>query len=169
VKIDGKGIWLFLLTVGLMTILLPLQVLAQEGKADLTLKLFPTDYGNKVTPGKDNMLLLEIRNTGTKAITNIQLSAYKPEGWVIEFKPGEIGYLGYSSVQTVDANIRPAGKTKNGQYRINFIAEGNEIRKIRSIWVTVETRTSFWIWVGAILACVVIAGFVFIFLRYGKQ
>jgi uncharacterized membrane protein len=168
-NILSKVFGLFIFTDGVMAILLPLQVFAQEGKADLTLTLFPSDYGNKVTPGKDNMLFLKIRNTGTKAITNIKLSAYKPEGWIIEFRPGEIRYLGYTSVQTVDANIKPGEKTKNEQYSVNFIVEATEIRKVKSIWVTVETRTSFWIWIGVILACIVIAGFVFIFLRSHKQ
>ncbi len=142
-KIDSKACWRFLFTVGLITILLPRPVLAQEGKVDLTLRLVSAEYYNAVTPGKDNIFFLEIRNTGSKAVTNIRLSSDKPEGWVIQFSPGEIDYLGSGSLQTVDVNIKPDGKTVKGDYRVTLIAEANEIRKVTSTWARVET-VSFW-------------------------
>ena len=174
-KIDSKICWLALFIVGLMTILLPRLVLAQEGIIDLTLTLACGDscYYKEVTVGKDNLCFLEVRNTGTRPITNIRLSSYKPEGWVIEFRPAEIDYLGYGSLQTVDVNIKPDAKTVKEEYRVTIIAEANEIRKVTSTWVTVTaqipTPTSFWLWVGVGVALVVVAGFIFIFVRFGRQ
>ncbi len=142
-KVDSKVCWLFLFAVGLMAILLARPALAQEGKVDLTLRLVPDIFYNEVTAGKDNIFYLEIRNTGSKAVTNIRLSADKPEGWVIQFRPGEVDYLGPGSLQTVDVNIKPDGEAVKGDYRVTLIAEANEIRKVTSIWVRVVTA-SFW-------------------------
>jgi uncharacterized membrane protein len=167
-KINSKVCWLFLLIAGLVTILLPRTTLAQEGKIDLTLTLFPGDYNNEVKVGEDNRLFLEIRNNGTKAVTRIRLSSDKPEGWTIEFRPGEIDYLGAGSVQTVDLIIRPDSKATKGGYTVTIIAEANEIRKVESIWLRVESA-SFWPWVGAIVAAIVVAAFIIIYIRFGRQ
>jgi uncharacterized membrane protein len=167
-KVNSKVCWLFLLIAGLVTILLPRTTLAQEGKIDLTLTLFPGDYNNEVKVGEDKRLFLEIRNNGTKAVTRIRLSSDKPEGWTIEFRPGEIDYLGAGSVQTVDLIIRPDSKATKGGYTVTIIAEANEIRKVESIWLRVESA-SLWPWVGAIVAAIVVAAFIIIYIRFGRQ
>jgi uncharacterized membrane protein len=155
--------------MGLMLILSPGTVLAQEEKVDLSLRLIPGDYYKKVTPGEENILYLEIHNAGNKPISNIRLSSDEPEGWVVEFKPISVDYLGGSSFQTVDVNIKPPSNTKRGEYRINLIAEANETRKVISTFLRVETATSIWLWVGVAVAAVVIAGFIIIYLRFGRQ
>ena len=167
--IDRKACWLFLFTVGLMTMLFPRPVLAQERTTELTLTLVSGDYYDEITAGKDNILFLEIRNIGSRAITNIRLSSEKPEDWVVEFRPGEIDYLDSDSLKTVDVSIKPDGKTAKGRYRVILIAETNEIRRVSSIWVTVETPGFFWLWVGVIVGLIVVAGFVFIFVCFGRQ
>ncbi len=125
-------------------------------------------YNNEATAGQDNKFFLEVRNTGTKSITNIRLSAEEPEGWIIEFKPAEISYLSSGSVETVDVNIKPVSKAIKEGYQVTFIAEANEIRKGQSFWVTVKPA-QFWIWIWIVAGVVVVAGFVFIFLRFGRQ
>jgi uncharacterized membrane protein len=171
-KIKSKACRLFLLVAVLMTVLLlPQPSLAQEREADLTLTLFSGRYSyyHEVTAGKDNSFYLEIRNTGNEAITNIRLSSDQPEGWVIDLELEEIDYLGPGSLRTVDVNIKPAPKDAKGEYRVTFIAEVNEIQRVESTsWVTVE-GTSFWPWIGAGIVLVVVATFIFIFMRFGRQ
>ncbi len=170
-KIKSKACRLFLLVAVLMTVLLlPQPSLAQEREADLTLMLFSGrySYAHEATAGKDNIFYLEIRNTGSKAITDIRLSSDEPEGWVIDFELEEIDYLGPGSLRTVDVNIKPAPKDDKGEHRVTFIAETNEIRAETSAWVTVKAA-SFWPWIGAGIALVVVAAFIFIFIRFGRQ
>ncbi|MCK4722365.1 MAG: hypothetical protein KAT75_03620, partial [Dehalococcoidia bacterium] len=99
--ISRKIYWLSLFVVGLMTILLPCSILAQEEKIDLTLRLVSDSYYDRITPGRDITIFLEVGNNGNKAITNIRLYADLPEGWTAEFRPGLIDYLGPGSFQTV--------------------------------------------------------------------
>ena len=165
-KINVKVRWLFLLLIGLVTVF-SLPALAQGEKTDLTLRLVG-NYYSEVKAGKDNNFFLEVRNTGTRAITNIRLSADKPEGWVVEFRPGAIDYLGANSVQTVDVNIKPAAKANKREYSLTLIAEANEIRRVESVWVRVASA-SYWLWVGVIVAAIVVAGFVVIFIRLSRQ
>jgi len=160
---------LFVMMAVLITALSPRPILAQEGKIGLNLSLVSGRYYNKVTAGKDNIFFLEIRNTGDKAITNIRLSSIKREGWVIDFKPSKIDYLGPGNFQTVDLNIRPPDRTAEGGYEVTLIAESNEIRKVLGIQTTVEAPKGYWLWIGGILLLVVVAGFIIVFLRFGRH
>jgi len=168
-RTGGKICWLFLCGMVLMLILSSGTVLAQEEKVDLTLTLIPGDYYKEVTPGEENILYLEIRNNGDRPITNTRLSSTEPEGWVVKFKPVSIDYLGTSSYQTVDVNIKPASNAARGEYRVNLIAEANETRRVTSIWVRVETAISIWLWIGIAVAVLVVAGFTIVYRRFGRQ
>ncbi len=170
-KITGKACWLFLLAVGLIAILSPRPTLAQREGVRLSLWLRDGGYRCEARSGQDNSFFLEVRNTGTKPITNIRLSSDKPEGWVVEFKPAEIDYLGSGSVQTVDVNIKPvdkAAKATKAEYKVPFIAEANEIRMVQTISIMVKPA-QFWIWVWIVAGVVVVAGFVLLYLRFGRQ
>ena len=107
-------------TAGLINILLPQPAIAQEAKIDLILRLVG-DYNYEVNAGKDNAFYLEIRNNGNQTVTNLRLSADKPEDWVIEFRPGVINYLGAGSVQTVDVNIKPSERRPRGNIRSSLL------------------------------------------------
>ncbi len=168
-RISWKIYWLTLLAVGLAAILSPCSILAQAEKVDLTLRLVSDSYYNKITAGKDKTIFLEVGNNGKKGITNIRLYADLPEGWNVEFRPGLIDYLGPGSFQAVDVILRPAGNAAKGEYTVALIAEANETRRVTSIFVRVESASLFWVWVGAGVAALVIAGFVIIFMRFGRQ
>ena len=158
--------WLFLV-LGLLTVWLHRPLLAQEEKVDLDLRLVSAKYYNEVIPGKDNIFFLEVWNTGNKTLTNIRLYSEKPGGWFAEFKPSTIDYLGPGAFQTVDINIKPDSSAGKGEYSITVIAQSNEIRRVKSIWLRVEQSTT-WLWIGAALTAIIIAGFVMIFIKFGR-
>jgi uncharacterized membrane protein len=169
VGISRKIYWLSLFVVGLMPILLPCSILAQEEKIDLALRVVSDSHYSRITAGEDKTIFLEIRNNGNKAVTNIRLYADLPEGWSVEFRPGLIDYLGPGSFQTVDAVIRPVSNATKGEYTVALIAEANEMRRVTSIFVRVESASLFWVWVGAGVAALIAAGFFIIFMRFGRQ
>ncbi len=154
---------LFLLIACLVAALSPQPVLAQD------LQLSGGTWNNKVIPGRDNVCFVEVRNTGKVPITNIVFSSYKPEGWVVEFKPGRIDYLAAGSSQTIDVNIKPTAQATKGWHTVSLIAEASETRQVMNIMKMVETSKTVWLWVGAGLAVVVTAAFTLIFMRYGRQ
>ena len=164
-----KVLWLFLLIAALLACLgSPAVLLAQEAKVDLSLRMLPEYYYKEVIPGEDNTLFMEVRNNGDKEIRNIRFDSEKPEGWIVDFKPGHIGYLGAGSSQTIDVKVIPGRDTGRGEYNLTFIAEANETRTATSTMLRVENGSSFWLWVGLGVAALVIAGFIVIFLRFGR-
>ena len=168
-RINRKIYWLPLLAVGLTAVLCPCSILAQAEKIDLTLRLVSDSYYNRITAGQEKTIFLEIGNNGNTELTNIRLSEDSPKGWTAEFSPGLIDNLAPGSFQTVDVILRPAEDAAKGEYTIAVIAEANETRRVTSIYVRVESASLFWVWVGIGMAALVIAGFVFIFIRFGRQ
>lgn len=160
----------------LIVFLSPLPVLTQTALAQtdytsLTLALRDgRDYYNyDVKAGQDNKFFLEVKNSGTLPISNIKISAEAPEGWSIQIQPAEIAYLTRGRLETLDVNIKPIGKSTKEQQRVIFIAESTEVpRQVETFWLTVKPA-QFWLWVWAGVGALVVAGFVFVYLRFGRQ
>ncbi|OGO24831.1 MAG: hypothetical protein A2Z28_08310 [Chloroflexi bacterium RBG_16_51_9] len=145
--------------------------LAQTKITDLNLWLRDgqNNYNNEAKAGQDNKFFLDVRNTGTEVITNIKLSVEPPEGWTIEIKPSEIASLMSGSLYTVDVNIKPVGKaTKEGR-EVIFTAQSNEIQNVKSSFFVTVKPAQFWIWVWIAAGVLVVAGFVLIYMRFGRQ
>lgn len=155
--------------LGLIIILSPGYVLAQGVKTGLDLRWASGGYYDELEPGEDNIFFLEIVNSSTDTITNIEFSANSPKGWVVEFTPETIDFINADNYQTVDVNIKPLRNTSKGRYTVTVIADSVETRRVMSIFVRVEKGISDWAWVGAIVVAVVITGFVIIFRRFGRQ
>lgn len=155
--------------VGLIAILPPGYALAQEIKTGLDLRLVFGGFNDEVNPGEDNLFFMEITNSSTDTITNIEFSANSPKGWVVEFTPETIDVLSADNYLTVDVNIKPPKNTSKGRYTVTVIADSAETRRVMSIFVRVENGISVWTWVGAIVVAVVITGFVIIFRRFGRE
>lgn len=126
-------------------------------------------YYSKVVAGKDNFFSMSVKNTGSGALTNIRFSADKAEGWVIEFRPEKIDSIAPGSSEEVEVNIKPVAKATAEYYQVALIAEANQTRETVNIEVFVEKSEGTWIWVGAAVALLVIAGFTGIFLYLNRN
>jgi uncharacterized membrane protein len=125
-------------------------------------------YNTTATAGRDNYFTIEVQNNGSAAIDDISFSSTKPSGWAIEFSPDEIGSLAALDYQTVEVNIKPPTKTIAGDYQITLKAEGNQIEDDMNVRVSVETPT-IWGWVGVGIIIVVVAGLVYVFMRFSRR
>jgi uncharacterized membrane protein len=167
-RASRKIYWLLLVTVGLAAVLWPCSMLAQAEKTDLNLNIVYDGF-NSLKAGEEKTVFMEVGNTGSRELTDIKLSADSPEGWTITFNPQVIDKLAADSFQTVDIKLKPADKASKGDYNIAIIAQANEMRRVSSIYVRVESSSLFWVWVGAGVAALLIAGFVIIFMRFGRE
>jgi len=158
----------FLLLMLVVAIVPTAPVLAQD-RVDLTLRLLPGDFNSRITPGQNNSMFLEVRNNGNTTINNIRFSYNAPEGWNVVYTPDRLSSLGPESTNTIDVNIIPVSNAGRGDYTINLIAEADETRTVTTAFLRVEGATSFWLWVGIGIAVLVIAGFIVVFLRLGRQ
>jgi uncharacterized membrane protein len=125
-------------------------------------------YNTAATAGRDNYFSIEVINSGSAPIDDIVLSSSKPTGWTIEFSPSEIGSITALDSQTVEVNIKPPAKTIAGDYQISLTAKGKQISDDMDVRVSVETPT-IWGWVGVAIIVVVVAGLVYVFMRFSRR
>jgi uncharacterized membrane protein len=164
--------WVLLLAVILTGVLAPCAVLAQVQpqpvKTDLTLNIVYDGF-RSLKAGEEKTVFMEVGNAGDKTLTNIRLSAEAPEGWTITFNPEVIDSLAPGSLQTVDLSLKTADNTERGDYNIAVIGQANETRRVTSIYLRVESSSLFWVWIGIGIGALLIAGFVVIFMRFGRE
>jgi len=168
--IRQKICWIPLLVVELAAVLWPFSVLAQVGKMPyLSLTIFADGYYNVITAGQEKTVFLEVGNNGSKELTNIRLSAEAPQDLTVEFSPAVIGTLEPGSAQVVDVLLRPASDAAKREYTVALLAQSNETTQVADIRVKVQSSSPFWVWVGAGIGALLIAGFVLIFMRFGRE
>ncbi len=149
------------------------------GKIDLTAKITakyiltaaPANERLNTTAkaGKDNTFSIIVTNVGTDAIDNITFSSVKSDGWEITFKPEKIERLEILDPKTIDVNIKPAPKTVAGDYNVTLYISGKQASADKmDIRVSVAPST-VWGWVGVAIIVIVVAGLVFIFMRFGRR
>jgi len=147
-------------TISLTAVVTATYIMALSPTGDL--------YNTTATAGRDNYFSIDVNNTGSAPIDDIKFSTTKPSGWTIEFTPSEIDTVAALNSQTVEVNIKPPAKTIAGDYEITITAKGKQIEDDIDIRVSVETPT-IWGWVGVGIIIVVIAGLVYIFMRFSRR
>lgn len=141
---------------------------AEESSVNLSLWILPEYRYKDISPGEANTIFMEVRNNGESEITDISFSADIPEGWAVKFVPESISSLSGGSSQAINITVTPEANAKRGDYTLTFIAKAAETQAADSTTLRVENGSLFWVWVGGGVAAAVIAGFVLVFLRYGK-
>jgi len=152
-----------------MILVSPTRILAQDDRFELILRLLPEYYYTEITPGENITLYLEVENSGNKAITNIRFYSYNPKDWTVDFKPESIDYLGARSHQTIDVNVTADPRSKKGEYRLTLVAEADQIHTLTNTILRIENAFSNWLWVGLGVGTLVIAGFIILYRRFGRE
>jgi len=134
------------------------------------MSLAPTEerLNTTATAGRDNYFSVEVINNGSAAIDDITFSSSKPTGWTIEFSPSEVASIAALDSQTIEVNIKPPAKTIAGDYQISLTAKGKQISDDMDVRVSVETPT-IWGWLGVAIIVLVVAGLVYIFMRFSRR
>jgi uncharacterized membrane protein len=131
-----------------------------------------TDTGNlatRATAGKDNHFLINLKNTGSVPLENLNLSVSKPESWKITFSPDKVTSLGAGQSLQEDVVITPpSGKTVAGDYIITISSSNSQVSSNMEVRVTVET-SSIWGIVSIAIIILVIAGLAVLFLKLGRR
>jgi len=135
-----------------------------------SLDLIPSDrYYREATANRDNQFSLTVKNTGSGELTNIRFSADKPYKWIVEFKPQTIDRLAPEISREIQVNIKPSANTDDRYYDVTLTAEADQTRQTTIMNIRVEEPKGFWMWIGAGIAVLVIAGFAVLFLRLSRS
>ncbi|MFC1945482.1 NEW3 domain-containing protein [Chloroflexota bacterium] len=135
------------------------------------LAIGPVDerYNTNVKPGQENYYSIEIVNLSTVPVDDFKVTATKPEGWKIEFTPEKIEQIAAFDSQNMEVMIMPPAETIAGDYTMTLRGTSSQTASDDiSVRVTVETPT-IWGWVGVGVIVVVLAGLIFVFMRFSRR
>jgi uncharacterized membrane protein len=119
--------------------------------------------------GRSSQLNVIVRNDGSEAARDVELSATAPEGWKTSFEPKQMAELAAGKSQTVQVTLTPSERAIAGDYQttIRASAAGGQSESA-NFRITVLTST-LWGAVGIGVIAVALLVVVFAVARFGRR
>jgi uncharacterized membrane protein len=119
--------------------------------------------------GQGSELTIVLRNDGSEAARDIELSASTPEGWKSGFDPQKVPQLASGATQDVKVTLTPSAKAIAGDYQTTIrAAAAGGLSESANFRITVLTST---LWGAIAIAIIAIALLVVVFAvaRFGRR
>jgi uncharacterized membrane protein len=119
--------------------------------------------------GQSSQLTVVLRNDGTEAARDVELSATTPEGWKSEFDPKQVPQLAAGGTQSVKVTLTPSEKAIAGDYQTTIRASAaGGLSESANFRITVLTST---LWGAVAIGIIAIALLVVVFAvaRFGRR
>jgi uncharacterized membrane protein len=127
----------------------------------------------QITADKDNFFTINVRNTGTGTLEDINITTSvrgSPSNWDVIVEPSEIDRLEAKADKEVKLNIRPPAKTISGDYEVTVTAKTEALNASDDVTIRVTVLTpTVWGWVGVGIVVIVVAGLIAMFMFMGRR
>lgn len=159
---------------------IPVQAVSSHNSASLELETSITGsyeielgtpsglLSSKVVAGDEKRIELEVRNTGSSNLENINLSYKAPTDWEVFFDPKTVDLLEPGETSSVYASIKASPRAIPGDYAVNLEASIPETTSTASFRMSVRTSL-IWGWTGVLIIGVVLGGVYRLFRKYGRR
>jgi len=119
--------------------------------------------------GQDSQLTVVVRNDGSEAARDIELSATAPEGWKTSFDPKTVPSLAAGATQNVKMALTPSSRAIAGDYQMTVRAGATGgLSESANFRITVLTST-LWGAIGIAIIAVALLVVVFSVARFGRR
>jgi uncharacterized membrane protein len=120
-------------------------------------------------PGMQTAVTLLIKNTGSSDLSNVKLSASgEPSSWKVDFESATIDSIPVGQSKEVKAYITAGSSAIMGDYGVNFTASSSGASDTNVLRVALKSST-LWGYLGLILILLLIAGLMFVFMKFGRR
>ncbi len=119
--------------------------------------------------GQSSQLTVVLRNDGSEAARDIELTATTPEGWKSSFDPKQVAQLASGATQDVKVTLTPSEKAIAGDYQTTIRASGGTgLSESANFRITVLTST---LWGAVAIGIIAISLLVVVFAvaRFGRR
>jgi uncharacterized membrane protein len=119
--------------------------------------------------GQGSQLIVVLRNDGSEAARDIELSATTPEGWKSSFDPKQVAQVAAGATQDVKVTLTPSERAIAGDYQTTIRASAaGGLSESANFRITVLTST---LWGAVAIAIIAIALLVVVFAvaRFGRR
>jgi uncharacterized membrane protein len=121
-----------------------------------------------VVAGKSSDLQLEVINTGSAPLDNVQLQATPPSGWKTVFTPAVVPEIAPGDSTAVTLTMTPSTDAVAGDYRVSLSSQTDQAQDSIELRATVKTSAA-WGLIGVGLIVLVFAGLSIVFRRFGRR
>jgi uncharacterized membrane protein len=128
----------------------------------------PGTLNAQATAGEDSTVSLNVQNQGSGELTNVALSATKPDGWDVSFSPESIDRLAPNTTREVRMTIKPGSRAIPGDYMVRVTAQNPQVNEQTGVRVTVSTPTT-WGLVGLGIVALSVGGLYGVFRRFSRR
>jgi len=119
--------------------------------------------------GKSSELTVVLRNDGSEAAHDVELSATAPEGWKSEFNPKQVQQIPAGGTQNVKVTFIPSDKAIAGDYQTTIRANAaGGLSESANFRITVLTST-LWGAIGIAIIAIALLVVVFAVARFGRR
>jgi len=119
--------------------------------------------------GQDSELTVVLRNDGSEAARDVELSATAPEGWKTVFDPKTVSQIASGASQNVKLSMTPSSRAIAGDYQMTVRASATGgISESANFRITVLTST-LWGAIGIAIIAVALLVVVFAVARFGRR
>jgi uncharacterized membrane protein len=138
------------------------------GQADLDVTTQDGRLSAQATAGSENTLKVIVHNRGSAPARDVELSAFEPSGWTVEFEPKTITEIAPGNFAEVMAKIKPSDKTVAGDYMLTVTARSESISNSKDFRITVVTST-LWGIVGVGIIVIALGAVGWAVSRFGRR
>src|ERR1700722_2080355 len=119
--------------------------------------------------GQDSELTVVLRNDGSEAARDVELSATAPEGWKTVFDPKTVSQIAAGASQNVKLSMTPSSRAIAGDYQMTVRASATGgISESANFRITGLTST-LWGAIGIAIIAVALLVVVFAVARFGRR
>lgn len=159
---------------------IPIQAISSTGKITEDLKIiisgtydleFSTPTGRlntDIVAGREKKINLEVKNTGSTDLNNINFSSTEPIDWSVTFEPKNVENLKPGESRQITATISADDKAIAGDYLVSLNASTQEVKSTADLRVTVKTST-LWGIVGLLIVLIVVFAVYKAFQTFGRR
>ena len=139
-----------------------------KGKYQLEVTTPSGRLSTEVTAGSEKDLQLQLQNTGTVPLRDIELSSSTPTDWSVSFDKDQVNRLDPGETTLVNATIRASEKAIAGDYQLKIDGQTDEASSNATFRVTVK-KSVLWGSIGIFIIVLVLGGISFLFKKYGRR
>ncbi len=149
------------------TLLLNLEAVV-KGSYGVTMNTPSGRLSEEVSSGGHKEIQLEVKNTGTLALNDLDLNGQLPSGWEVRFEPAKIAKLEAGKTVTVTAFLKVPDKTIAGDYAATFSLSGTNANTQLAFRMFVKTSLLSG-WIGILMILLAVGSVYHLIRKYGRR
>lgn len=140
-----------------------------QGQAKISLSGKDGLLSSSAVAGKEKVLDLELKNSGSATAKHVELSSFTPSNWTVTYSPSVVEEIAAGATETVKATVKPSSEALTGDYSLTLNAKSTNAGNVSAQYrITVHT-SSLWGIVSIVIIAAAAVLLVFAVRKFGRR